>query len=73
MRSLVLTVNGRFIGTAGICKSRWAEFSDYGEIVSIYLLPDAIGKGYGRQLLKRCVSELDQLGLRSVLYIRKEA
>ena len=67
MRSLVLTVNGRFIGTAGICKSRWAEFSDYGEIVSIYLLPDAIGKGYGRQLLKRCVSELDQLGLRSVL------
>lgn len=52
MFSLVLLENDRFIGTSSYCKSRSEEFSDFGEIVSIYLLPEYIGKGFGRDCLK---------------------
>ena len=47
INSLVLIENGMMIGTASFCKSRWDQYSDYGEIVSIYFLPAYIGKGYG--------------------------
>ena len=57
MNSLVLMENGRIIGTASFCKSRWEKYSEYGEIVSIYFLPDSIGKGYGRLLLNKCIEE----------------
>lgn len=49
MNNLALIEKGTIIGTASFCKSRWENYSDYGEIVSIYLLPEYIGKGYGRQ------------------------
>ena len=48
------------IGTASFCKSRWEKFSEYGEIVSIYFLPDYIGKGYGNHLLRKCIEELKE-------------
>lgn len=67
MTSFVLLENGRMIGTAAICKSRWGQYSDYGEIVSIYLLPDFIGHGYGSFLLKRCIEELNSLGFDKIL------
>lgn len=67
MNSLVLIERGRMIGTAGFCKSRWEEYSDYGEVVSIYFLPDYIAKGYGRLLLNKCIEELNQCGFRKVL------
>ncbi len=55
---LVMEDNGRLIGTSRICASRWERYKDFGEIVSIYLLPGYIGKGYGRMLMERCTSEL---------------
>lgn len=67
MNNLVLIENGMMIGTASFCKSRWEKYRDYGEIVSIYFLPDYIGKGYGRLLLNRCIEELKQCGFRKVL------
>ena len=67
MNSLVLLENGLLAGTACICKSRWEKYSDYGEIVSIYFLPEFIGKGYGRYLLKRCVDELNARGYDRIL------
>ena len=36
MDTLVLIEDGNFIGTSSYCKSRFSEFSDWGEIVSIY-------------------------------------
>ena len=50
LHTLVLIENEMIIGTASFCKSRWEKFSEYGEIVSIYFLPDYIGKGYGNHL-----------------------
>lgn len=67
MNNLILIENGMIIGTASFCKSRWEKYSDYGEIVSIYFLPDHIGKGYGRLLLNKCIEELKQCGFSKVL------
>lgn len=67
LNSLVLIDQGRIIGTASFCKSRWEMYSDYGEVVSIYFLPDYIGKGYGRLLLGKCIEELKQSGFNKVL------
>lgn len=65
--NLVLIENGMMIGTASFGKSRWKKYIDYGEIISIYLLPDFIGKGYGRLLIHKCVEELNQCGYHKVL------
>lgn len=65
--SLVLIEHKKIIGTASFCKSRWKEYSDYGELVSIYFLPEYIGKGYGRILLEKCINELKQYGFSKML------
>ncbi len=67
MNNLVITENGLIIGTAGFCKSRWEKYGDYGEIVSIYFLPEYIGKGYGSYLLNSCIDELNKIGFNKIL------
>lgn len=67
INSLILIECDRIIGTASFCESRWEKYNDYGEIVSLYLLPDYIGKGYGRLLLDKCIEELKQCGFSKVL------
>lgn len=39
---------------------------EYGEVVSIYLLPEHIGKGYGKLLFKSAVNELKKLGFNDI-------
>ena len=65
--SLILLDRGKIAGTASFCQSRWKAYGDYGEVVSLYLLPDYMGKGYGGPLLERCVEELGRRGFRKVL------
>lgn len=60
--TLVMIENGMFIGTSSYGKSRCAELDSFGEIISIYLLPEYIGKGYGKQLLEAVTEELVRLG-----------
>ena len=67
MNSLVLIDNDLIVGTSGLCASRWEKFADHGEIVSVYLLPEYMGKGYGRKLVERAVSELKLSGFEKVL------
>lgn len=66
MNTLVLLEDGMFVGTSSYCKSRFSDFSNFGEIVSIYVLPQYIGKGYGKKLLDAVVEELAQLGFRDI-------
>ena len=66
MNDLILIEKEKIIGTASFCKSRWEKYSNYGEIVSIYFLPDYIGKGCGRLLLNKCMEELRQCGFSKV-------
>lgn len=58
INTLVMIENGIFIGTSSYCKSRFEEFADFGEIISIYMLPEYIGKGYGKKLLEAVVNKL---------------
>lgn len=64
--TLLAVENDTLIGTASYCRSRFPAWEDSGEIVSIYLLSESIGKGYGRPLLDAAVDELKQLGFRDV-------
>ena len=64
---LVMTDNGKMIGTSSYCRSRWDNFPDCGEVVSLYLLPEYTGMGCGRMLLERAVSELRKLGFGEII------
>lgn len=61
------------MGTSSVCKSRFEQFHDWGEIISIYLLPDYMGKGYGKTLLKSAISELKMQGFENIfLWVLEE-
>lgn len=71
--SLVVMEDDKLIGTSSFSRSRWADFGDSGEIISIYLLPLYMGKGYGRQLLNAAVCELKKFGFRDIfLWVLEE-
>lgn len=71
--TMVCVENGTYIGTSSFCKSRWKQYPDAGEIISIYFLPDYIGKGYGRQLLNAVLGELKKQGFSEVfLWVLEE-
>lgn len=70
---LVLLEEGRYIGAASCCASRFPEFEGWGEVVSLYLLPAYMGRGYGRPLLEAAVSALASRGYRDVfLWVLEE-
>ena len=60
--TLVMIEDGMFIGTASYCKSRFPDYDNFGELVSIYFLPQYMGKGYGKYLLEAVIGELESLG-----------
>lgn len=65
--ALVMLDGGKPAGTAAVSPSRWPEHPEFGEIVSLYLLPEYIGRGYGRPLLEAAVRELEGRGFRDIL------
>lgn len=72
-KTILCVENGKLIGTSTICKSRFDEFPDYGEIISIYLLPDFMGKGYGKSLMDFAIRELYKDGYHDVfLWVLEE-
>ena len=42
----ILSDNGKFVATSSICKARNEQYKDWGEIMSIYVLPEEFRKGY---------------------------
>ena len=60
--SLVLLDEGRYAGTSASGGARDETLPGWGEIVSIYLLPEYCGRGYGEKLLDAAVSSLKQKG-----------
>ncbi len=72
-KTLVCMDAGRIVGTSSFCESRFQQFHGWGEIVSIYLLPNFMGKGYGKLLLETAVSELKSLGYKDIfLWVLEE-
>ncbi len=71
--SLIVLDGGDIVGTSGCCKSRLADMDGWGEIVSIYLLPEYIGRGYGTPLLKAAEEELHKRGFEKIfLWVLEE-
>lgn len=64
--TLLCVYNGKYVGTCSFSKSRFEDYPDCGEIISIYFLPEFIGKGYGKELLETAVSELEKQGYKEM-------
>ena len=60
-------IDGKIVGTASFCPSRWEKFSSCGEVVTIYLLPEYMGRGIGTKLMDACVQELQLLGFTTII------
>ena len=60
--AFVIMENGIYIGTSSICPARDEKMSGWGEIISIYLLPEYFGKGYGKPLFDNSVNALLNMG-----------
>lgn len=72
-KNLIVVKDKTIIGTAGFGKSRMDEMKGFGEIISIYLLPEYMGKGYGRLLLQTVLGELKKMDFDSVfLWVLEE-
>ena len=63
--SLLLLEGEKIVGTASCCASRTPELAGWGEIVSLYLLPEYWGKGYGKLLFSAAVEQLETMGYRN--------
>lgn len=71
--TLVMLEGNKIIGTSSYCKSRFEDYKDWGEIISIYLLPEYMGKGYGKNLLQKAVEELKAMGFKKIfLWVLEE-
>lgn len=71
--TLVCLENEHIVGTSSVCKSRFPEYPESGEVISIYFLPEYMHKGYGRKLMKAALDELKSMGFREVfLWVLEE-
>ena len=50
-----------------VSPSRWPDWPGYGEVVSLYLLPEYMGRGLGKALLPAAVERLKERGFRDIL------
>ena len=66
IRSLVMIKDTQFIGTASVCPARDPKMAGWGELVSIYLLPEHYDKGLGKPLLEAALAELERMGFKDI-------
>lgn len=72
-RSLILLDDGKICGSASYSSARMESMKGYGEIISIYLLPEVMHKGYGYQLMQAVIARLKDMGYRKVyLWVLEE-
>lgn len=65
--------NGIPVGCVAYGNSRDKSLPDWGEIISIYLLPEYFGKGYGNMLLESALLDLKKSGYDNIyLWVLKE-
>ena len=66
-RSMVAVSGEEYIATVSFGATRVAGYEECGEVFSLYVLPQYTGKGIGRRLMDRAVSELKALGYTKVV------
>ncbi len=71
--TMVCVENGEYIGTSSFCRSRFEQYPDSGEVISLYFLPAYMVKGYGSNLLEAVMRELKSQGFTEVfLWVLEE-
>lgn len=69
----LLYVDNKPVGNMAICKSREEEYSNSGELCTLYLLNEAKKKGYGKILFDKAKEELIKQGYEDmVIYCLKD-
>ncbi|HHY74269.1 MAG TPA: GNAT family N-acetyltransferase [Bacillus bacterium] len=69
----LLYENETLVGCIAYGKARDEEFLDWGEIVSIYVIPDYCKKGYGQKLLETALIDMKNKGYHNCyLWVLKE-
>ena len=58
----VLKDGGRYVATASVTAARDPAMHGWGEVVSIYVLPECTGLGYGKALFAHAVHHLRENG-----------
>lgn len=72
-KCFMLQDNGVFVATSSIVSARENKYSDYGEIASIYVLPEYFGKGYGKKLFEYMTEQLRSDGFKKIyLWVLEE-
>ena len=71
--SFVILENEGYIGTSAVCAARDEKMTGFGEVISIYLLPEYFGKGYAEPLLCCAVNALVKEGFADIyLWVLEE-
>ena len=71
-RSMVMVSGGEYIGTVSFGESHIEKYSGWGEVYSLYLLPQYTGKGLGRRLMAKALEELKAKGYNKVMLFALE-
>lgn len=61
-KNIIAIKDKTIIGTSSFGKARMEEMENFGEIISLYLLPKYMRKGFGRLLLQTILGELKKMG-----------
>jgi ribosomal protein S18 acetylase RimI-like enzyme len=64
--AVVLTEGQKIVGCSAYVEARDEGLPGWGEIISIYLLPDYFGKGYGKKLFRHTLGLMEQEGYRCI-------
>ena len=64
--SFVILDKNKYIGTSAICEARDEQMKGWGEIVSLYLLPEYVGKGYAEPLFSYAANSLLEKGYKEI-------
>lgn len=62
IHTLVALDGDSYAGTASFAASRFPQYRGAGKVISLYLLPEYAGRGYGRALLVTALDGLAALG-----------
>lgn len=70
----IVTDNGSLVGCVAYGRSRDKSLPNWGEIVSIYLVPQYFGKGFGNKLLESALLDLKKSDHESIyLWVLKDS
>ena len=69
----IVSDHGKFVATSSISKARDTQYRGWGEIISIYVLPEEFRKGYGRALFSYVTNQLKENGFSQIyLWVLEE-